>query len=181
MSEGKRLGGLTALAVINFVFAGWSIISLLGLAAMFAFVGMIPTDQMDETQKAQIEAEIKSEQKQWDDELQAKLAKVGEGLDDKAKEEKAEELAEEKKKLEEEYTKKKDDIAAKRAKDLEKLGPAKKKAEARIKEKAAKAKAKKEEEAKKCVDEAKAKGVTQKVAKCRIEAKSADEYWNKCF
>jgi hypothetical protein len=56
MSEGKRPGGLTALAVINFVFAGWGLIGLLGLAAMFAFVGMIPTDQMDETQKAQIEA-----------------------------------------------------------------------------------------------------------------------------
>ncbi|MFC1637228.1 hypothetical protein ACFL5Z_20610 [Planctomycetota bacterium] len=56
MSEGKRPGGLTALAVINFVFAGWGVIGLLGLVAMFAFVGMIPTDQMDETQKAQIEA-----------------------------------------------------------------------------------------------------------------------------
>lgn len=56
MNEGKRPGGLTALAVINFVFAGWGLIGLLGLAAMFAFVGMIPTDQMDETQKAQIEA-----------------------------------------------------------------------------------------------------------------------------
>ena len=56
MSEGKRPGGLTALAVINFVYAGWHIISLLGLAALFAFVGVIPTDQMDETQKAQIEA-----------------------------------------------------------------------------------------------------------------------------
>ena len=56
MSEGKRPGGLTALAVINFVFAGWDVIGLLGLVAMFAFVGMIPTDQMDETKKAQLEA-----------------------------------------------------------------------------------------------------------------------------
>ena len=56
MSEGKRPGGLTALAVINFVFAGWGVIGLLGLVAMFAFVGMIPTDQMDETKKAQLEA-----------------------------------------------------------------------------------------------------------------------------
>lgn len=56
MSEGKRPGGLTALAVINFVFSGWGLITLFGLIAMFAFIGKIPTDQMDETQKAQIEA-----------------------------------------------------------------------------------------------------------------------------
>ena len=56
MNEGKRPGGLTALAVINFVFAGWGLIGLLGLVAMFAFVGMIPTDQMDEVKKAQLEA-----------------------------------------------------------------------------------------------------------------------------
>ena len=56
MNEGKRPGGLTALAVINFVFSGWRLIGLLGLAAFFAFVGKIPTDEMDEAQKAQIEA-----------------------------------------------------------------------------------------------------------------------------
>ena len=41
MSEGKRPGGLTALAVINFVFAAWGLIGLLGLVAMFAFIGKI--------------------------------------------------------------------------------------------------------------------------------------------
>jgi len=56
MNEGKRPGGLTALAVINFIFSGWGIIGLLGLAAFFAFIGKIPTDDMQETQKAQIEA-----------------------------------------------------------------------------------------------------------------------------
>jgi len=56
MTEGKRPGGLTALAVINFVFSGWGLIGLLGLAALFAFIGKIPTDKMQETQKAQIEA-----------------------------------------------------------------------------------------------------------------------------
>ncbi len=56
MNEEKRPGGLTALAVINFIFSGWSIIGLLGLAAVFAFFGKIPTDQMDANQKAQIEA-----------------------------------------------------------------------------------------------------------------------------
>jgi hypothetical protein len=56
MSEGKRPGGLTALAVFNFVFAVWGLIGLLGLVAMFAFIGKIPTDDMNEIQKAQIEA-----------------------------------------------------------------------------------------------------------------------------
>ena len=56
MTEGKRPGGLTALAVINFVFSGWGLMGLLGLAALFAFIGKIPTDKMQESQKAQIEA-----------------------------------------------------------------------------------------------------------------------------
>ncbi len=55
MNEEKRPGGLTALAVINFIFSGWSIFGLLGLVALFAFIGKIPTDQMDANQKAQIE------------------------------------------------------------------------------------------------------------------------------
>jgi hypothetical protein len=56
MNEGKRPGGLTALAVINFIFSGWGLIGLLGLAAFFAFIGKIPTDEMEEAEKAQIEA-----------------------------------------------------------------------------------------------------------------------------
>jgi len=56
MQEGERPGGLTALAVINFVFAGFSVLSLLFLAAFFAFIGKIPTDQMDAVQREQIEA-----------------------------------------------------------------------------------------------------------------------------
>jgi hypothetical protein len=56
MNEGKRPGGLTALAVINFIFSGWGIIGILIMAAMFAFVGMIPTDEMEEEVRAQIEA-----------------------------------------------------------------------------------------------------------------------------
>ena len=56
MNEGKRPGGLTALAVINFVFSGWGVIGMLMMAAFFAFVGMIPTDEMEEAQRAQIEA-----------------------------------------------------------------------------------------------------------------------------
>src|SRR4030042_4835729 len=56
MNQEKRPGGLTALALINFVFSGWGLIGLLGMVALFAFIGMIPTDNMDETQRSQIEA-----------------------------------------------------------------------------------------------------------------------------
>jgi tryptophan-rich sensory protein len=56
MNEEKRPGGLTALAVINFVFSGWGLLSLLGLAVFFAFIGIIPTDQMQEPQRTQFEA-----------------------------------------------------------------------------------------------------------------------------
>jgi hypothetical protein len=56
MNEGKRPGGLTALAVINFIFCGFSFLSVVGMAAFFALKDMMPTDQMDARQKAQIEA-----------------------------------------------------------------------------------------------------------------------------
>lgn len=38
MSEGKRPGGLTALAVINFVFGGINALGALGMAAMLALI-----------------------------------------------------------------------------------------------------------------------------------------------
>jgi len=56
MNEEKRPGGLTALAVINFVFSGWGVIGLLGLVAFFALIGKLPTEGMNEAQKIQIEA-----------------------------------------------------------------------------------------------------------------------------
>jgi len=56
MSEGKRPGGLTALAVLNFVFSGLSILSLLGMIAFFALIGKIPTEDMNEQNRVQIEA-----------------------------------------------------------------------------------------------------------------------------
>jgi len=56
MDEGKRPGGLTALAVINFVFSGLGFIQFLSLAAFFALRGKIPTDQMQEAERVQIEA-----------------------------------------------------------------------------------------------------------------------------
>ncbi len=55
MNEGKRPGGLTALAVINFVLVGLSVLSLATLAAL-PLLAKVPRDQMDEAQKAQMEA-----------------------------------------------------------------------------------------------------------------------------
>ncbi|MHC4586238.1 MAG: hypothetical protein ACYS3N_17035 [Planctomycetota bacterium] len=56
MNQEKRPGGLTALAVINFIVSGWGLIGLIFLAGFFALIGKIPTDNMQEAQKAQIEA-----------------------------------------------------------------------------------------------------------------------------
>jgi hypothetical protein len=56
MDEGKRPGGLTALAVINFIISGFRFLSLFGFLTFFALRGKIPTDNMEEVQKAQIEA-----------------------------------------------------------------------------------------------------------------------------
>ena len=43
MSEGKRPGGLTALAVLNFVFGGFGVIGVLGLWAIYAAVNAVAT------------------------------------------------------------------------------------------------------------------------------------------
>ena len=56
MNHEKRPGGLTALAVINFILSGFGLLSLFGFLAFFALRGKIPTDNMEEVQKAQIEA-----------------------------------------------------------------------------------------------------------------------------
>jgi hypothetical protein len=45
MSEGKRPGGLTALAVINFIFAGLGVISVLGTAAMVAVLSVSKSNE----------------------------------------------------------------------------------------------------------------------------------------
>lgn len=56
MSEGKRPGGLTALAVLNFVFTFITLLSVLGLAVFFAFIDKIPAEEMDQEVRRQIEA-----------------------------------------------------------------------------------------------------------------------------
>jgi hypothetical protein len=55
MNGTKRPGGLTALAVINFVFSGLKIIGAIGLFFSMTMLGKIPTDAMTEAQKTQIQ------------------------------------------------------------------------------------------------------------------------------
>lgn len=54
MNEGKRPGGLTALAIINFILLGLGVIGILSMVATYS--GMIPTDHLTEEQKAPIDA-----------------------------------------------------------------------------------------------------------------------------
>lgn len=55
MSSGRRPGGLTALAIVNFVFAGLAFLGLLGLVFVFSLLGMA-MEEVPESQQAVIEA-----------------------------------------------------------------------------------------------------------------------------
>jgi|WetSurMetagenome_2_1015567.scaffolds.fasta_scaffold36688_4 hypothetical protein len=54
--EVKRPGGLTAMAVINFIIAGFSVIGIIGTVFSMTMIGNVPTNGMPEAAKAQIEA-----------------------------------------------------------------------------------------------------------------------------
>jgi hypothetical protein len=51
MTEGKRPGGLTALAVINFVFGGLGALGILGMVALFAILSSVPDDETQQKMK----------------------------------------------------------------------------------------------------------------------------------
>ncbi len=55
MNEGKRPGGLTALAVLNFVLSGWYLLSVMGMVTMIALFGKL-AENMDEQSRTQFEA-----------------------------------------------------------------------------------------------------------------------------
>ncbi len=55
MNEGKRPGGLTALAVLNFVFSGWGLLGIIGMIFVIALFGAI-SENMDPQSRAQFEA-----------------------------------------------------------------------------------------------------------------------------
>ncbi len=55
MNEGKRPGGLTALAVLNFIFSGWGLLGILGTITMIALFGKL-AENMDDQARAQWEA-----------------------------------------------------------------------------------------------------------------------------
>jgi hypothetical protein len=50
MSEGKRPGGLTALAVLNFIFGGLGLIGLLGMVAMLAIASAVSAEDPEAQQ-----------------------------------------------------------------------------------------------------------------------------------
>jgi len=56
MNEEQRPGGLIALAVLNFVFAGFGFLNLLLFAGFLAIKDKIPVEEMKEAQRTQFEA-----------------------------------------------------------------------------------------------------------------------------
>ncbi len=57
MNQEKRPGGLTALAVINFIFSGLYLLGILGwIIILLVIIGIIPIDQLNEIQRTQMEA-----------------------------------------------------------------------------------------------------------------------------
>ncbi len=126
---------------------------------------------------ADVEASFKKEAKRlkdwkardlkgWDDELAAKLKDI--------------EDEEEKSKLKEEYEKKKQITASKHDPGIDGLGAKKLKAIEAAKKKALENQALFKKKTEECVAKAKKEGVSQKVAVCRIKAKTSDAYWNVC-
>src|SRR5262245_18615750 len=62
MSEGKRPGGLTALAVLNFVFGGFCCLGVLGMSFTFALKrGAIPLQGKDKEEAAKAVAQLPEE------------------------------------------------------------------------------------------------------------------------
>jgi hypothetical protein len=57
MNEEKRPGGLTALAVINFIFFALYLVGILGwFIVLLVIIEVMPTEHMTEAQKAQMQA-----------------------------------------------------------------------------------------------------------------------------
>ena len=56
MDDKKRPGGLTAMAAINIILAGFSLLGAIGIAFSMSILDKIPTNGMTEAQKAQIAA-----------------------------------------------------------------------------------------------------------------------------
>ncbi len=51
MSEGKRPGGLTALAVLNFIFGGFAMLGVLAMAALFGVAAAVEGQDTEEARK----------------------------------------------------------------------------------------------------------------------------------
>lgn len=111
--------------------------------------------------------------KGWDEELAAKIAALesNEEITDKEAE---------KKKLTEEYEKKKEATAKQHDPGIEALGPEKVKAIEEAKQKAVSNKAQWDETIKECIATALKEKTPQKLAQCRTQATTTDQYWNIC-
>ena len=117
-------------------------------------------------QQKQLEESRMREQRVLNEELQTKLEAAGKDEDKEA--------------LKAEYAVKIKEISANHAPGIAAMDAQKKEAVTSAKEQAQENKAAWDEAVNQCVTQARSEGVSQKVARCRINADSTDKYWNIC-
>jgi hypothetical protein len=115
---------------------------------------------------SQLEANRTREQKMLNEDLQAKLD--------------ATDNEEEKAKLKEEYASKIQEVASKHEPGIAAMTAKKQEAVEEAKKQADQNRAAWNEAVTQCTTQAKNEGVSQEVARCRIQADSTDKYWNAC-
>jgi hypothetical protein len=142
-----------------------------------ALRGEVDTTTLEE-RTAKVAEEFGKREKLHNDQQEAALKGADGAL--KGALEAAGEDEEAKKKAEAEHAEMRKTLEKEGADALTALKTEKEAALAAAKEKTEAAQAELAETVGKCIEEAKAEGVTQPVAQCRIKAESTDAYWNQC-
>jgi len=137
-------------------------------------VDTTPIDQIVGDLEKQFNARLEKLQTETDVALKAVDAELAEKLKTAATDD-------DKEKLNAEYAPKKDQAAKDTDAAMQALSTERKDAIAKAKSEAEAGKAKLEENVKKCKSDKISSDVSRETAKCRIEAKTVDDFWNKCM
>jgi chemotaxis protein histidine kinase CheA len=139
--------------------------------------GEVDTTPIDE-KIGELEKDFTARLEKLQGETDAALKAVDAELEEKLK---AATTDEEKEKLNAEYAPKKDDAAKNTDAAMQALATERKDAIAKARADAEAGKAKLEENVKKCKTDKISSDISKETAKCRIDAKSVDDFWNKCM